>query len=373
MKKALSVVILLVLILSVFSSCENKTEPSLTNCGVMHEEKFGGIYINISIDDFNSLGFEYGDSVDISFSNGKTLTDIPYYSGYYVDMGETLLVAYPGYPYIKACVNYGDDLWITDGLDENCTADVKLNESGKYVKIQNARNIKYSDEQGDQSDEVFGNFGAVSAGDLKDNILYRSASPCDNEHNRAAVVDRLIEKAGVNFVLNLSDNEDDMEELISMSDYNSPYYLSLYEKGKVAALGMSANFKSDDFNEKLAKGLTEAAKNDGPYLVHCVEGKDRTGYVMMILEALAGASYDEIIDDYMLTYENYYGITQTSDIDRYETIKEKNIDIMIAYVTGNDQNVDYRTADLSQYAADFLVKIGMTNEDIETLQNKLTK
>lgn len=32
--------------------------------------KFGGPYINITIDDFNALGFSYGDSVDISFSNG---------------------------------------------------------------------------------------------------------------------------------------------------------------------------------------------------------------------------------------------------------------------------------------------------------------
>ena len=39
----------------------------------------------ISIDDFNKLGFEYGDSVNVSFTNGYELTDIPYYNGYYVD------------------------------------------------------------------------------------------------------------------------------------------------------------------------------------------------------------------------------------------------------------------------------------------------
>ena len=65
-----------------------------------HETKFGGVYFDITIEDFNALGFAFGDSVDVAFSNGKTLNDLPYYNGYYVDMGEPLLVGYPGYPYL---------------------------------------------------------------------------------------------------------------------------------------------------------------------------------------------------------------------------------------------------------------------------------
>lgn len=33
---------------------------------VLHEHEFGGICIDISIDGFNALGFEFGDSVDIT-------------------------------------------------------------------------------------------------------------------------------------------------------------------------------------------------------------------------------------------------------------------------------------------------------------------
>jgi len=50
------------------------------------------------------------------------------------------------------------------------------------------------------------------------------------------------------------------------------------------------------------------ASADGPYLVHCLEGKDRTGFVCIVLEALMSATYQEIVDDYMLTYNNYYHI-----------------------------------------------------------------
>lgn len=58
--------------------------------GIEHESEFGGVYIEMSIDEFNALGFEYGDSVDVVFSNGYELKDIPYYNGYYVDAGKTV-------------------------------------------------------------------------------------------------------------------------------------------------------------------------------------------------------------------------------------------------------------------------------------------
>lgn len=34
--------------------------------------------------------------------------------------------------------------------------------------------------------------------------------------------------------------------------------------------------------------------SQGPVYIHCTEGKERTGFVCVLLEALAGASYDEI-------------------------------------------------------------------------------
>ena len=111
-------VLLALLMTLAFSSCKDRKDPdpapdvpSISDYEVEHEPEFGGVYIKITIDDFNKLGFTYGDSVDVEFSNGYKLEDIPYYNGYYVDAGEPLLIAYPGYPYIKAAVNYGEDLW----------------------------------------------------------------------------------------------------------------------------------------------------------------------------------------------------------------------------------------------------------------------
>ena len=372
MKKIFSLILALLLCFAALTSCCKAEKPELKSSAVTHETKFGGVYFDKTIEEFNALGFEYGDSVNIAFPNGKTLEDIPYYNGYYVDIGEAVLVAYPGYPYIDAMINYGDDLYLALELDENCTADITLCERGKYLAVQKARDIQYSDEQGEQSDIVFANFRAVNMGDLKKDVLYRSASPCNDEHNRASVTDRLAAEAKIGFMLNLSDNESDILGFIAAETFDSPYFLSLFTSGKVAPLGLSANFKSESFGEKLARGLEAVAQSEGPVLIHCVEGKDRTGYVLMLLEALCGATYGEIVDDYMLTYDNYYGINKTSDPERYDIIKEKNLDVMISYMTGTPAEDGFENVDLAKSARALLIKTGMTEDSVNRLYSRLT-
>ena len=134
----------------------------VSGLGVMHEEEFGGVYIDISIDEFNALGFAYGDSVNVTFSNGYYLEDLPYYNGYYSRTGEPLVVAYPGYPYIKVGINSGGDLWDVAELSESDLAEISLAEPEKYLDIQEVRNLVYWDERERyESDEEFGNFRSV--------------------------------------------------------------------------------------------------------------------------------------------------------------------------------------------------------------------
>jgi protein tyrosine/serine phosphatase len=371
--------ILLVLALcSGFAACAKNKAPqgsdlAAKDLGVIHEPEFGGVYITMTIDDFNALGFKYGDSVKVEFSNGYVMEDLPYYNGYYVDAGEPLLVAYPGYDYIKAALNYGDDLWDIAALSESDTATVTLVSHGTYLDVQEARDIHYFDEREKyDTDEIFANFRNVQAGDLKENVLYRSASPCDNQHNRAHYVDRLIEAAGVNCILNLSDNEGKIEGYIAAEDFDSPYFMSLYQAGKVLLLSMNMNYNSDEFKQKLAAGLTQMAGMEGPYLVHCTEGKDRTGFVCILLEAFAGASYEEIVADYMLTYDNYYKITEASDPAKYSTIKEKNVDAMLKSILG-DPAADLAAADLAAGAESYLLNAGMAEADVAALHGRLEK
>ena len=372
------------------TGCTPKEEPvdhtlAIEDYPTIHETEFGGVYIEITIDDFNELGFAFGDSVDVEFSNGYRLEDIPYYNGYYVQAGEPLLVGYPGYDYIKAAINYGDDLWETGklyastannlwlqaALDEHCTATVRLREKAKYLAIQGARDIHYYDERERyESDTVFANFRNIRVGNIKENSLYRSASPCDNSHQRAHYVDALISNAKINGILNLSDDEDKIEGYIEKEDFQSPYFLSLYENGKVFPIALSMNYLSDVFAEKIAQGLIMLETIEGPYLIHCTEGKDRTGFVCMLVEALCGASYQGIADDYMLTYANYYDITKEKEPDKYQVILEQNIEAMVKFLV-NDDNVDYKTADLSIYARNYLLNAGMEEAQIDAFISRI--
>lgn len=301
------------------------------------------------------------------------LDDLPYYNGYYTVTGQPLLIAYPGYPYIKAAINNGDDLFAAAGLQEGDTATVTLREKGRYAAIQDARDIHYTDVRADYaSDEVFANFRSVHAGRLRENTLYRSASPCDDQHARAAYVDALISEAGVAFILNLSDNEQKIRGYLENPGFSSPYFLSLYEAGMVEPIALNMNYGSREFKEKIAGGLAVMAEAEGPYLVHCTEGKDRTGFVCMLLEALCGVDYKEIMEDYMITYRNYYGITAETEMERYDVIVESVLDPMIRSLAG-DGEADVRTMDLSACAERYLLDGGMSAEQIELLRGRLTE
>lgn len=370
--KSLLILIGIISLLAIlFISISSMKKPSLKDYGILHDEKFGGVFVNISINDFNKKGFKFGDSVNVQFSNGYELLDIPYYNGYYVDYEEPQVVGYPGYEYVKICLNYGDDLWEKFNLNTTNKVTIRLKKSKKYLKIQEARDIHYSDEQGKQSDIEFANFRNVQVTNIKPNILYRSASPNDNSHNRAPIVDRLIKEANIKYIVNLSDSKDDIEKHIKKDNFNSPYFLSLYKNNKVIPLSMNMQFKNKSFSDNLVKGLTAIANNDGPYLVHCVEGKDRTGFVIMVLEALVGAKYDEMINDYMETYKNYYSITKESDKDKYNTIKETNIDTMLRFITKSNEKDNLNKIDYQTKTKEYLLSIGMKEEDINKLKEKI--
>ena len=388
MKKKLLIILFILQI--ILCSCAKKEEIiKIENYPIEHELEFGGVYIQISIDDFNKLGFAYGDSVNVEFDNGTSLMDIPYYNGYYVDAGQSLLIAYPGYDYIKATINYGQDiwdefnlkldnsekisLWQNSKLEEHNKATITLNEKGKYLDIQNASDIHYFDERERyETDEIFANFRAVNMANLKENIVYRSASPCDNQHNRAPYVDSLMKQAGVKTILNLADNYNKIEKYIAKEDFNSPYFLSLYEAGTVIPISLNMNYFSDDFKLKIIDGFKAMSENEGPYLIHCTEGKDRTGFVLMLIEALAGASYEEIKDDYMLTYDNYYKINENSDPEKYYVILHRNLDVMIKTII-NDDNIDFKNCDLSKYVQNYLLNNGMSIEELNKFKECILK
>jgi len=336
------------------------------------ETTFGGVFAKISLQDFAQLGNDFGDSFNFEFSNGKKVYDIPYYSGYYTKDGESLLCGYQGYPYVYMSFNTTDGYWWKDGLMEEDTVIITLNEKGKYKDIQDTFSLCYlNNRDAFDSDEVFANFREIKGGNIKEGAFFRGASPVDNEYNRAGYADSLLEKNGILYDVNLSDGIVEIEKY--QSEHVSPYFNHLYESGKVVPMHMGAGFRTKKFAKQLSDGIRAMLKNEGPYYIHCVEGKDRTGFVAAVVLGLAHASFEEIADDYMITYDNYYGITEETNPKKYQAIKEIKICDYLLYLANKD-SVDQLTDEaIFEGAKNYLRFAEMLEEEIESIISLINK
>ena len=64
MKKTLAQLLCAALTLTLFAGCGAKAPVTTGEIGVVRDEEFGNIYLDLTIDAFNDLGFAFGDSVD---------------------------------------------------------------------------------------------------------------------------------------------------------------------------------------------------------------------------------------------------------------------------------------------------------------------
>ena len=395
MKKYLSLTALLVLALFMMVSCATKAlsepvvveEAKTLDSSVKDIQKYGNLVLSITKSDMDSIGAEYGDVFTVDL--GDQVLEAPYCTSYSdVEIGD-LVLRNDGDGIILA-INMGDFAssygiatkvsnpdktyqWVfEEGKKlEDITLSLILTGKGEYRDQYLIHQLFRTNEREDySSDAVFANFREIVGGNLGSGALYRSSSPVNNEIGRAKYADELMSLNNIKSVMNLADNREAIEGYFKEEDFASPYYKSLYENGQVIALNMGVSFKTREFQNGLVEGLTFLSKNEGPYLVHCNEGKDRAGFTSALLSALMGLTYDEIASDYMTSYENYYHVEKGTE--QYEAVKRSNIDSMLSFIAGVETK-DLENVDLAAKAEEFLIAIGMEKSDIDTLKSKLSK
>ena len=394
MKRYLLIISLIVLALCFTVSCATKvtTEPVVEEVKALESsvndiQKYGNLVLSITKSDMDSIGAEYGDVFTISL--GDETLEAPYCTSYSdVDLGN-LVLRNDGDIMILA-INMGDFAstygiatkvtnpdktyeWVfEEGKKlEDVTLSLVLSGKGEYRDQYLIHQLSRTNDRNDySSDAVFANFREIKGGNLGSYALYRSSSPVNNEIGRAKYADKLAEESKINTVMNLADSSDAVEGYFKEEGFASPYYKSLYERGQVIALNMGVSFKTREFQAALVEGLTFLSKSEGPYLIHCNEGKDRAGFTSALLSALMGLSYDEIAADYMTSYENYYHVEKGTE--QYEAVKRSNIDSMLSFIAGVEAD-NLSSVDLSVKAEEFLLAIGMEKANIDTLKSKLSK
>lgn len=389
MKKATSLLLALILAFSLaLPAAAEEAGYDVLEGGVTEIQKYGNIILDIAAQDLLDAGYEYGDLLTVTVND--TDHQMPLCTNYSdVDTGSLVLRDAEGV--LIAAINMGD-FATTNSLAEKVTAEdgsfewkfaegksieditvsIAMAAKGGYHDQYIIHQLERTNERSDyDSDEIFANFRNIAAGELGENALFRSSSPVNGELGRAAYADDFCEASGIQAVMNLADAGEDIEGYFEEEGFDSPYYQSLYEDGKVKALNLGVDFTADDFKSGLADGLRFFAENEGPYLVHCTEGKDRAGFVSALLSCFMGADFDEVVNDYMTTYVNYYHLTE--DSEQYAAVKNSNIVSILEAITGSEKGADLSKVDLAEAAGEYLADIGLSEEEAAALKDNLSK
>ena len=347
--------------------------------------KYGNVYTDCKAEDFmGKLGFAWGDLVTVKFLD-KTLTlpVVPTYS--YVDSGKPAIIVEKdadGKPtgYVSMAINMGnfaetyelakkhtneDKTWYWtawEGVTYPVEVTFKMAEKGGYMAEYIMHDLQRTNDRADYpnlSDAEFGNFRNIATTGMGKDVLYRGSSPINPELGRNTYVDAALKQAGVNVIMNLANSQEEAEAYEGFAD-------TYYSGQKVIYLNLGVDFSAPEFQKGLAEGLRFFAANKGTYYVHCTEGKDRAGFVSALLECLMGATYDEVVADYMVTYYNYYGVEPGTD--KYNAIANSNIIKTLQNAFGVE---DLSKADLQKGAKDYMKAIGLTDAEITDLMVNL--
>ena len=362
--------VLFVCLLVLVTACTNGDntceEPMLKGIISMYNE-YDGAMLDFTEADMEKAGFTLGDLISLTLDDNTFV--MPYYDGYYTRGGEYLLVAYPTYPSICfTASNTGLPPEQRDLVGHAVT--VRMKEKGGCLDVQTAMSMTYSNDRNAYpglTDTEFANARAVKAGNIASGVLYRSSTPFSNEINRANYVSEYLESEKVTTVLNLADTEE------KMLTYDMPTYSrTLWNAGNVILCPLKADPTANDYNEQLIAALKELPSRPAPYVVHCIEGKDRTGYVCALLEGLCGATYEEIVTDYLITYDNYYDVNPQKDRDVCNTLLSLKLNPCLMYYAGINDETQLPDVDYAKAFSSYLLSHGMSRLQINALIQALT-
>ena len=336
---------------------------------------YGDVNLNFKADSFLTV-FERGDIVTVMF-DGYDTVDVPVVTSTgNVSTGEFLLSVGDGSGYVTLEVSNGyasEAVGIERDAKFPINVVVQMKKKGGYLDYMELRNrlsmSAYLDAYPDLSIPEFANFRVVKTTGMGDGVLYRSSSPIDAGLGRNLYADSLAKVAGVATFMDLAEGED---AAITYRGWTNSYYSTQ----NVVFLGVPPTFVNKVFKNGLVKGFRYMIEHDGPYLVHCTYGMDRTGFTIAVLEALMGATADEIKSDYAKTFTNYYSIVDGAQV----ALASEQVDLIKEVIANNLRNSyhtvgvdisDFENVDLAAATEKYLLALGMESGEIEALKVRL--
>ena len=296
-----------------------------------------------------------------------------------------LLKGYLGMFMFDIFVNVEADGYISIGcvgmlINADEGSEVTLTHTGtsKRYATTPLYNAGYSNNRSDySSDAEFANFYEVTGGDIKPGILYRSFSPLNDpaKQQRSLYVNQLAEDAGIQFEIALSYTNESVEKAIASLD---GYCAELCKEGNYVAPGMGYLYFQQ--KEKTTEVLKAIIDNDGAYLIHCNIGRDRTGFVVLLIQSLCGCTPEEMKECEARAFCNFYHIDTSSN--EYKSVVSCTYDRNMYLIANPDQipdileidwnNIDVSGVDTYEAAYDYCTGyLGLSAGEVAQLQEKL--
>lgn len=114
--------------------------------------------------------------------------------------------------------------------------------------------------------------------------------------------------------------------------------------------------------------------DDGAVLIHCSQGKDRTGVILFLIETALGVSYDDCLDDYLLsnlyTYTKEMAFIEKNIVDFSGSYRDAKKFIQIQEVNPRYLRASFDTI-VANYGSIENFLINVLSVDIQSLRRSL--
>ena len=127
---------------------------------------------------------------------------------------------------------------------------------------------------------------------------------------------------------------------------------------------------------KIATVLKLVAAADGPVVVHCTEGKDRTGWISALLQLNAGANRDQVMSEYLKSNQYRAAVIDAgyraklrSSGRTVAAAKRALLRVEPEYLGAGLDALEAKYNDIAGYLKDGL---GLSSATVERLRDRLT-
>lgn len=280
----------------------------------------GGLYFDATPADLETAGIRAGDLVRIRLGTnaGTEAAVVPTFRC--VSVGSPALVSNPesGRPlqltiaYGCAALDYGlaerdpeTRAWVpAKDIGFPLETEIVRTRAGgarAHLALASLRRTNARQDYPTLTDAEFANARAMDVPGIASGAILRSSSPADPSLGRNAAADAAARAAHARAVFDMADTD---AAFRAFPDVSSTYVASLPAFRRPLGVDPAA----DEFARDLADGFRFLLAYDTPWLLHCKEGQDRTGFACALLEILAGAPMESVENDYLESFRLYYGV-----------------------------------------------------------------